>query len=409
MYADKNAHIIMTDEITVRSSGEGAFVAFQILPKSDRQGFWINSSPFITVTVKETDKDENLRVLSVNGTNNGKEPVEGSITVTLDDGESAECLVRVLPELLPAPEFRTAPEIIFRDGNAVIEYELKDTGDNIDESDIEWYRVDKKSCRKLAVSRNNRPCKEIALTMSDIGMILRADIKQKHSDTVKGQGLEVFSDIVRSDNVNNKTVYLDVETVPVDNSYSMEKGCFTVRGNLVYTEGFGSDETAGLLTESMGCGIYYSHQTETGQMSLDVRIEPECINGNGFSETHQYEEIYIKYDPESGNGYGLRIKATASDDGNVIFCLYQYKNGNGTAISEEYVSGAFRPGCEINLQAKDNVLNVFITYDDGDSFSDVEIRARIKENGYGGFGFKHMAETEEGYRGCLKFMKATYI
>lgn len=408
MYADKNDHIIMTDEITVRSGGESAFVAFQILPQSDRQGFWINSSPFLTVSIKETDKEENVRVLSVNGVNKEKEPIEGHITVILDDGDRAECVVKVLPELLPAPEFKTSPQIIFKDGKAVIEYELKDIGDNTDESDIEWYRVDKKSCRKLAVSRENKPCREIRLTTADIGTKIKANIKQKHSSTVRGQGLDILSDTVSNENTDNRCVYLDASTVPADNGYAMEKGYFTARGILMPTERLDDDGQTGLITGSMGCGIYYNHEAETGDMTLDIALEPECINGNGFAETHQYEEIYIKYDPESGNGYGLRIEATASDDGNVIFCLYQYKNGNGTSISEEYMSDAFRPGCEINLTAKGETLHAFITYDDGDSFSDVEIRAKIRENGYGGFGFKHMAEVAEGYRGCLKHMKATY-
>ena len=91
-----------------------------------------------------------------------------------------------------------------------------------------------------------------------------------------------------------------------------------------------------------------------------------------------------------------------------MFGIYQYKNGNGSLISDEYESDAFKPGCEINLEVSGETLNAFITYDDGEDFSDIEIRANIKENDFGGFGFKHMAETDNGCRVCLKYMEARY-
>lgn len=425
MSTDNNSHIIMTDKITVRSGDESAFIAFQILPKEDKQGFWINSSPFISVAVKESCKEENLRVLSVKAINEGDEILEGSITVTLDDGQWQECKVSVLPKLSPPPRFSNTPKIVFRDGKAVIEYAFDDIGINIDESEISWYRVDnkdrswfeeidftkqsnEKDGRKIAISRDNKPCKEIRLTSADIGKHIKVNIKPKHNNSLKGQSLNIFSAIVCKDNVNSEFVLLNMATMVDAATYSMEPGYFTIRESLVLGESFDVMRRPGLITESMGCGIYYTHEAEIKDMSLIIQIEPECVDGNGFEGPHQYEEVYIKYDPVNQNGYGLRIAGTASDDGKVIFCLYQYKNGNGTPISEEYVSNAFKPGCEINLEVRGDILNAFITYDDGEDFSDLEIRAKIKGNLYGGFGFKHMAETGKGYRCCLKYLEARY-
>ena len=64
--------------------------------------------------------------------------------------------------------------------------------------------------------------------------------------------------------------------------------------------------------------------------------------------------------------------------------------------------------CNSGITAILDLFNAFITYDDGEDFSDLELRAKIKESTYGGFGFKHMAETTEGYRCYLKSMVATY-
>ena len=142
MQGDNNTHIIMTDKVSVRSGDDVAYVGFQILPKSDRQGFFINSSPFISVTMKETDSTENLRVLAVKGKNDGEDVKTGYITITLDDGQFQECRVDIMPEFSKPPRFVRTPQIIFKDGKAVLEYEFEDMGDNIDESDISWYRVD---------------------------------------------------------------------------------------------------------------------------------------------------------------------------------------------------------------------------------------------------------------------------
>lgn len=425
MNLDNNAQIVLTDSVTVRSGDDIAYVAFQILPKDDKQGFWINSSPFISVAMKETDTVENMRVLTVKAVNESNRVVEGDITVTLDNGECEKCVVNVLPKYTEAPRFASTPEIIFKDGKAIIIYEFEDLGENTDQSEISWYRVDKidrsrfkhihlsktsneRDCRKTAVSRNGMPCREIRLTAADVGKHLKVNIKPKHNNSQTGQGLNIISAIVKPTDINNEVIILNTQTVVDDNTYDMEKGYFTVRGDLKCAGSFSMPNRLALVTESMGSGIYYRSETLVNDMSLITILEPEDGSGNGFAGPKQYEEIYIKYDPDTQNGYGLRIEGTASDDGKTIFCLYQYKNGNGTPISDEYESTAFRPGCEINLEVRGDILHAFITYDDGEDFADLEMRAKIRYNDFGGFGFKHMAETEPGFRGCLKYMEAKY-
>ena len=50
--------IFMTDKVIVRSGEDESFIGFQILPKDDTQGFFVKSSPFIKVAIKETDSEE---------------------------------------------------------------------------------------------------------------------------------------------------------------------------------------------------------------------------------------------------------------------------------------------------------------------------------------------------------------
>ena len=419
-----SSQIFMTDKVIVRSGEDVSFIGFQILPKDSTQGFFVKSSPFIKVGIKEADSEENLRVLSVRGENMDSEILEGYVRVVLDDGTEAECQVQVLPEYIAPPRFSREPSIRFEKGYAILDYEYENLGENIDQSQISWYRLGKieksrfamvnffkrtteEECRRIAITRQGNSVRRIQLTTADIGKYIKIGIKPKHNNSYIGQEIFYISEMIKEEYVQKDKVVLNVESVDDNAEYEMLPGYFTVRGDLVSEEQLLTGEY-GLLTESMGCGIYYTSDVQTGSMILNVNIDPECKNGNGFGGIHQYEEIYIKYDPIEQNGYGLRIESTAPNDGKVNFGLYHYKNGNGTLISEQYSSDAFRVGCEINLEVDKDIFNVFITYDDGEDFSDLELRAKIKENTYGGFGFKHMAEATDGYRCYLKGMVATY-
>ena len=419
-----SSQIFMTEKVIVRSGEDVSYIGFQILPKDDTQGFFVNSSSYIKVGIKETDSEENLRVLSVKGKNESNDILEGTVSVTLDDGTYAECQVQVLPEYIPSPKFSKEPTIRFEKGYAILEYEYENLGDNIDQAQIDWYRLGKveksrfamvnffkktteEECRRIAVSRGGEPVKKILLTKADVGKYIKVAIKPKHNNSYMGQEIQYISELIKEEYIDKNKVVLDAKIVDDKPDHDMLPGYFTVRDGLVSEQSL-RDGEYGLLTETMGCGIYYNSSMNTESMILHVSLDPECANGNGFDGIHQYEEIYIKYDPVGQNGYGIRIESTVADDGKVNFTLYQYKNGNGTPISDSYSSEAYRPGCEITLEVDKDIFNGFITFDDGEDFSDLELKAKIKENTYGGFGFKHMAEVTEGYRCYLKKMEATY-
>ena len=419
-----NSQIFMTDKVIVRSGEDVSYIGFQILPKEDTQGFFVKSSSFIKVGIKETDSEENLRVLSIKGVNETDEILEGTVSVTLDDGTYSECHVQVLPEYISSPKFSKEPTIRFEKGYAVLDYEYENLGDNVDQSQIEWFRLgsvqksrfsmvnffkktSEDECRRIAVSRDGHPVTRIALSKADVGKHIKVSVKPKHNNSYAGKEIQYISEVVTEEDVIKNKVILDVASVDDKANYDMLPGYFTVREGLVSEQCLISDGY-GMLTESMGCGIYYNSSENAENMTLNVGIDPECTNGNGFDGVHQYEEIYVKYDPVEQNGYGIRIESTAADDGKVNFRLYQYKNGNGVPISDAVASEAFRPGCEITLEINKNVFNAFITFDNGEDFSDLELRAKIKENTYCGFGFKHMAEGTEGYRCYLKKMEAIY-
>ncbi len=417
--------IFMDENIIIRSGADGVDISFELPSDKSKQSFWIRATEGISFYMRHSDGQSGRRVLHVSAVNPHETPMEGEVVVELDDGTKGQCSVTILPKLTMPPRFMKTPEIVFKDGKAVIDYVLPELGDSIDQSEISWYRVDKidrsnfayvnfgrvsneTDGRKVAVSKGGVPCKEIMLTSADVGKHIKVNIKPKHSDSEMGQGLNIISRIVKPTDVVSDRVVLNIRSVVVDREYNMEPGYFTVCGRMESASSFINSNRPALITESMGCGIFYNYDKTAEDMTLVVVLEPEDDSGNGFTGPRQYADIYVKYDPVTSNGYALRIEGTAADDGQTVFCLYQIKNGNATPISNEYTSEAFKPGCEITLQVKSDVLNAFISYDNGEDFADLELRAKTRGNEYGGFGFKYMAETEVGHRVAIKYMEAEY-
>ncbi len=417
--------ILIDKNLIIRSGTDGEDLSFELPKEKAGQSFWIKATEGISFYMRHSDNQSGKRVINISAINNSDEAVKGAVVVELDDGTRAECKITVLPKLSMPPRFMKTPEIVFKDGKAVINYVLPELDDNEDQSEISWYRVDnvnrsqfayvnfakvsnETDGRKIAVSKDGIPCKEIMLTSADVGTHIKANIKPKHSNSEMGQGLNIVSRIVRPTDVVSDRVVLNAKTAVVNRDYDMEPGYFTVCGKMESSTTFMNTKRPALVTESMGCGVYYNHGKVVDDMSLVVMIDPEDVTGNGFTGPRQYADIYIKYDPVMCNGYALRIEGTAADDGKTVFCLYQMKNGNAIPISDEYISKAFRPGCEITLQVKSDVLTAFISYDDGEDFEDIELRAKTRGNELGGFGFKYMAETVAGHRAAIKYMEAQY-
>lgn len=415
----------MNKNLIIRSGTDGEDLQIEISREKINQGIWIKATEGIEFYMKNSDVQAGIRVINVSAINEQDETIKGTIIVELDDGTKEECKVTILPKLSMPPRFMKTPEIEFRDGKAIINYVLPELYDNEDQSEISWYRVDnidrsqfayvnfskvsnETDGRKIALSKNGVPCKEIMLSWADVGTHIKVNIKPKHSNSEMGQGLNIVSRIVRPADVVMDRVVLNPKTAVVNRNYDIEAGYFTVCGKLETSNTFRNANRQALVTESMGCGIYYNHSKIVDDMSLVIMIDPEDETGNGFSGPRQYADIYIKYDAITSNGYALRIEGTAADNGKTVFCLYQIKNGNAIPISDEYVSEAFKPGCEITLQVRSDVLTAFVSYDDGEDFADFELRAKTRGNELGGFGFKYMAETSIGNRVAIKYIEAQY-
>lgn len=78
-------------------------------------------------------------------------------------------------------------------------------------------------------------------------------------------------------------------------------------------------------------------------MSAVVDLTPEKTAGQGFGSAGQYEELLIKYDPDTQTGCGIQYMRSKSMTNTIEFQLMEYKDGDCTPIGDmQYNSSWFQ-------------------------------------------------------------------
>ena len=189
----------------------------------------------------------------------------------------------------------------------------------------------------------------------------------------------------------------------------MPSGCWSVTGKWLYGTGYdGASLNPGLLTQSQFCRLDYRRDGWEGDMSLRLLLDPEKRMGQGFGGPGQYQEVYIKYDPVTRSGYGVRYTRLPEDARSVEFRLYAYDNGTAFPIGEAKLSRAFRTGCELLLETEgDRLLCRARSKADGEE-AFVSLSAAVSANSFGGFGIYHTGTVAAGNRTSLRHIRVDY-
>jgi hypothetical protein len=166
----------------------------------------------------------------------------------------------------------------------------------------------------------------------------------------------------------------------------------------------------GLMTTGRGARLLYPQAGHYGDMRVVVTLDPHKTAGQGFgSATGQYMDFYIKFDPYTLTGYGLRVERTPAYGNAVRYTLYSYQNGIGTPISEYVDSSSFLTGNTISLEVKGNILTAHAETKSPQQASQkeaglahtVDLKAEIEPNRYGGSGVQHTGTVSSGNRTML--------
>jgi hypothetical protein len=185
------------------------------------------------------------------------------------------------------------------------------------------------------------------------------------------------------------------------------KWAFEKKDDDVYSYEYGIDGAADIIGFNQahrGARMMYTPMDgKYSEMDVTMEVAP-CKNaGQGFSGTSmQYMDVYIKFDPATQTGYGLRIMRTKRFNSAVDFQLMHFSNGMAEELGAPVSATGFRTGCTISLKIKGKIFTASVTNNTAGDPQDkglpvnAELSATIKPNKFGGFGIQHTGTVANG-------------
>jgi hypothetical protein len=370
---------------TVRTGAAGATVAATVLPAraKDTPITWSAASDMVTLTPATGNK------VTISGNNKTNRAEWVPVKAVAKNGFYVTVHVYVEPAFIAAPAFTKPPAIgAPSNGKVSVNYAL-DLGGREDQSLITWYQCADVQCatpRTIAVSRGNLPLRTYTLTSGDVGKYLRVGIQPKHNISDPGQeAAAVTNKPVSPAEVNTKVISPNFRNFVTTENPSYDNGQWTVIGTWTPVSGdklvngyglrvsglFGAAPPRGFgevpvaRPGSTAAGIanpyaalIYNNDAPTGDMQVKVVMSPEKTAGQGFGIAGSPDDIprveradiFIKYDPNTKNGYSLRFWRTIQSAEKCMFQLYRIENGVGHPVdAQQQLTGVFKPNTTITL------------------------------------------------------------
>lgn len=355
-------------------------------------------------------------------TNHSDSTAQVCITATTPQGYEAACLLTVVPTPAPPPAFASRPRLAIHDGQASVVYALASA--KADESRIEWWRVpaDGTPPYAVSVSRDGQPATAYRLGTDDVGRPLQARVWAKVRGSIYGSKTTTATVVVdRRQVVSTDTLTTDFHHFPTYTSTGVKDGGWSVGGykpvdcaswdwqvsdSIDYWH-YGTSNNGcvgqGLYQTAQGARLLYTprHDTKTGDMELELLVDPQKTAGQGFSSARgQYMDIGIKMDTRTLTGYALRIIRTTKHSDAVDFMLMAYHNGEATPLTAPVSSTCYRTNCTLRIALRGNRLTASAStttpQPESSLAREVYLQARVKSNSHGGILIQHTGTVGEG-------------
>lgn len=411
-------YIDVNKNIQITGGSRNAFIILHYYPSNIKPSCAFNASKGLNV--RENSCGEGSIVFEITGENDSEEPEYGYVSFETGEGVKADCVVEVKPSLIEPPRFTATPEIVIKDGKAVVSYEL-DLKGREDLSEISWYRVDnidrtklvalrefvrsnEKDCRKIAVSRS-KPCREIRLTPFDVGRHIKVNIKPRHIRSEAGAGLNIMSRIIMQSDIKSESIIINMENQVLNPYYKTESGYGTATGIWLYKK-LPMCRYYDMVTEANDCGYYFGSDISKENMTVYIILDFENNSGEGFGNKGEYQEIYIKYDVNTKTGYGIRLECTDTANHMASIALYKYDGMMAQSISETLTGSFLKSGMDIRLDIYKNSFTTQITAPDIDK--PLKLASKITGNLYSGMGIKHHAISVEKNRIGVRHIEMSF-
>jgi uncharacterized repeat protein (TIGR02543 family) len=347
--------------------------------------------------------------------------IETVATATLPSGLSAGATLRVRPVPVDAPVVSTT-SIALAENVASLDYTL-DQPAYRDVSVIDWYREagpDTTDGVHIGTMRNDAagffvddPFTQYPLSRYDVGHYLRAVITPKYEFSDAGEPVTVRTTrAVTAADVTETTLSTDFKNVHItheDHTTTTGRWFFDRVSGTAVPWGWGigtngTDRVWGLQNNSRtgGTRMVFGQDGGYGDMSLELDYSTSKVEGQGFGGNGQFMDVYVKYDPATRSGYGLRVERTAAGGSNAtMWTLYRYDGETMTALTEPVRTAAFMPRSTITISVTGATLRVQASTESARTplqtaqglpnevdISWTDETGALDENAAGGFGFR---------------------
>ncbi len=368
----------------------------------------------------------------VKGISTDDQPHTVIVTARTSSGLETACRVNLIPKQLPPPAIIGTPSIIQNGSELNLLYALKMDANLRDMSVIDWYRCrrdangnpDTTKWYKIRCSRKE-PLKNYNITEEDNGCYIMATIATKHQRCEANENIvKVVTQSPISCAEKMLSLSTDFSDIPGTTQPDIAAGLWTFTINKpedtneykwafekkdddVYSYEYGIDGAADIIGFNQahrGARMMYTPMDgKYSEMDVTMEVAP-CKNaGQGFSGTSmQYMDVYIKFDPATQTGYGLRIMRTKRFNSAVDFQLMHFSNGMAEELGAPISATGFRTGCTISLKIKGKLFTASVTNNTAGDPQDkglpinAELSATIKPNKFGGFGIQHTGTVANG-------------
>jgi len=379
---------------TIRTGGPGTTIGATVIPSRATEATISWSAKSDLVSLSRT-AGSNVVITARNTTG---QPQWVPITASAPNGFHVTAYLYAEPKYIDPPAVTSAPRIgAPRDGAVAVTYGLAlDT--HKDQSLVTWSICDDaagSNPREVAVSRGNEPLKTIPLIRGFAGKFLRAVVQPKVEISEPGEAVYAISAApVAASAIPSAKVSMKPRTLVTTPDKSFVSGLWTVIGPWSVINEPELDDGYGVRSGNAPASLLYQEDSQRGDMRIDLVMTPEKREGQGFSvpgspsesgPRNLHSDIYIKYDPRTGNGYALRYWRTTQSASKCMFQLYRMVDGVGSPLDDHQVlSGVFKANVTMTMKVTGNRFVVDAANSEKDD--SLHLEGTIAPNRFGGGG-----------------------
>lgn len=377
----------------VRTGGPGATIGAGVTPSyaTDSTITWSTPSDLV-----ELDRTTGPVVVAT-GRNTTEQAQWVAVHATAANGFFVTAWVYVEPAFTDPPAVIHEPALApSSHGMVKLDYEL-DLGGREDQSLVTWSMCDDVTGvneRVVAMSRGNEPLKTLILTPGYVGKYVKASLAPKHKICEPGAPVSVVSTTpVAASDITTTVVSPNFRHFVEMPNDSFVNDMWTVSENWRIEAGVGLENGYGIHSTNPA-GLFYQRNADTGDMLVDLLMRPDKTAGQVFSvpgspadegPLNLHADIYIKYDPRTGNGYSLRFWRTTLSSRKCLFQFYKIVDGAGTPLNDQQVlTGVFKRDTQLTLKVTGTKLTV--TASNTNDEETLYLESTIIPNRFGGAG-----------------------